>query len=71
MQSCRIMLSVVLKLVKICWFQVLGLIRGWWQLRGHGSKLLWCFEILSCFKILHKSTWGFGDFVIFGGTSLV
>jgi hypothetical protein len=51
-----LVLNVVYKLIKICWFQILGVMKGWWQIRRHDNKLLWCFGIFQ--KTLWGS-WGF------------
>jgi hypothetical protein len=48
----------VVQQVKICWFQVLDVVRGLWQLKMHDSELLWC---LGIFKRIIWDSMVFGD----------
>jgi hypothetical protein len=67
-EVCRVVtlvLNVVYKLVKICWFQVLGPIKGWWQIEGMAINF---YGVLGVFR---KVCGVLGDFVVFGKVSHV
>ncbi len=53
-------ITLVLNVVKICWFQVLGVVRGLWQFKMPDN------ELLRCLGILKRIIW---DSMVFGDSS--